>query len=78
MSQGTTNYIDSVQEQTLTSYPITIEQESVNSAGMLAAFASTARCSPRPIPAAIKAIARPKNHRRKNGSPSPIFLPLLL
>ena len=34
-----------------------------------AAFANTARCSPRQIPAAIKAIAKPKNHRRKTSPP---------
>lgn len=34
-----------------------------------AAFANTARCSPRQIPAAIKAIASPKNHRRKTSPP---------
>jgi len=39
-----------------------------------AAFAKTARCSPRQIPAAIKAIANPKNHRRKTPPP---YLPSL-
>ena len=42
ISNGVKSYISQVERDTLSSYPITIEQESVNSAGMLAAFASTA------------------------------------
>jgi hypothetical protein len=36
-----------------------------------AAFASTARCSPRQMPAAIKPSAKSKSHRRKSTPPFP-------
>ena len=38
VSQGTTNYIDSVQEQTLTSYPISIEAQTLDMGSFISAF----------------------------------------
>ncbi len=42
VSQGTTNYINSVQEETLSSYPLMIEQNSVNFGSLLSALTETA------------------------------------
>ena len=38
VSQGTTNFIDSVQEDTLSSYPITIESRVIDATGLLEVF----------------------------------------
>ncbi len=38
VSQGTTNYINQVQEETLASYPITVEEESVSLTSLLESF----------------------------------------
>jgi ABC-type lipoprotein export system ATPase subunit/ABC-type antimicrobial peptide transport system permease subunit len=40
VSQGTENYIDSVQEEALSSYPLTITAETADMASMMSAFAS--------------------------------------
>ncbi len=42
VSQGTTNYINSVQEETLSSYPLTIERSSVNLGSLMSALSETA------------------------------------
>ncbi len=43
VSQGTTNYIDSVQEQTLTSYPITIEAQTLDMSSFISTFMGRAK-----------------------------------
>ena len=43
VSQGTTNYIDSVQEQTLTSYPITIEAQTLDMSSFITTFMGRAK-----------------------------------
>ena len=42
VSQGTTNYINTVQEDTLSSYPLTIEATTVDLGSLMAAFLETA------------------------------------
>lgn len=42
VSQGTTNYIAAVQEDTLAAYPLTIEQTSINMTSMFASFVNSA------------------------------------
>ncbi len=42
VSQGTTTYIDSVQEDTLSSYPITLEAESMDLSSLMMAFIGSA------------------------------------
>jgi putative ABC transport system permease protein len=43
VSQGTTTFIDSVQEETLTSYPLTIEAQSVDASSLLSTFMGKAQ-----------------------------------
>ena len=43
VSHGTTNYIDSVQEQTLASYPITVEKENISLTSLLESFMGRAK-----------------------------------
>lgn len=43
VSQGTTTFIDSVQEETLTSYPLTIEAQSVDVSSLLSTFMGKAQ-----------------------------------
>ena len=43
ISTGVKSYITQVERDTLSSYPVTIEREAVDSSGMLAAFAATAQ-----------------------------------
>ena len=43
VSQGTTNYIDAVQEETLTSYPLTIEAQNIDLSTLMTTFAGKAQ-----------------------------------
>jgi putative ABC transport system permease protein len=43
VSQGTTTFIDTVQEETLTSYPITIEAQNVDASSLLSTFMGKAQ-----------------------------------
>jgi len=43
VSQGTTNFIDSVQEETLASYPLTIEAQTVDASSLLSTFMGKAK-----------------------------------
>ncbi len=43
VSQGTTNYINAIQEETLSSYPITLEAESVDLASLMESFMGQAQ-----------------------------------
>ncbi|MBE6625815.1 MAG: ABC transporter ATP-binding protein/permease [Ruminococcaceae bacterium] len=45
VSQGTTNFIDSVQEDTLASYPLTIEEEHANLGSLMEMFINSAEAS---------------------------------
>ena len=45
VSQGTTNYISAVQEDTLAAYPLTIEKTSINMTNMFLSFANAASSS---------------------------------
>ncbi len=42
VSRGTTNYIDEVQEQTLSSYPLTLQQQNIDMSSLMTTFMSTA------------------------------------
>ena len=41
VSRGTTNYIDEVQEQTLSSYPLTLQQQNIDMSSLLTTFMSS-------------------------------------
>ena len=45
VSQGTTNYIDDVQEQTLSSYPLTLQQENIDMSSLMTSFMDNAKAA---------------------------------
>ena len=46
VSRGTTNYIDEVQEQTLSSYPLTLQQQNIDMSSLMSTFMNTANTQP--------------------------------